>query len=139
MKRIDAFVTGGTGFIGTHTVQRLVDAGMRVSVMARGGRNLPAVFAHPNVTVHRGNIAREADVARAVGEAPVVVNLAHGGGGETYEQIHAAMVGGAETVARVCLARGVKRLVYVGSIASLYLGPQSAPITGATPPDPDEV
>lgn len=136
-KPADVAVLGGTGFIGTHTVQRLVDAGLRVSVMARGGRNLPAIFAHPNVTVHRGNITREADVARAVGGAPAVVNLAHGGGGETYEQIRAAMVGGAETVARVCLAQGVKRLVYVGSIASLYLGPQAAPITGETPPDPE--
>ena len=48
------------------------------------------------------------------------------------------MVGGAETVARACLKLGVTRLVYVGSIASLYLGPQPAPIDGTTPPDPQE-
>jgi len=46
------------------------------------------------------------------------------------------MVGGAETVAGVCLARGVRRLIHIGSIAALYLGPQSQPVTGATPPDP---
>ena len=48
------------------------------------------------------------------------------------------MVGGAETVARACQAAGVTRLLHVGSIASLYLGPDAGTITGATPPDPRE-
>src|SRR6185437_1959833 len=46
------------------------------------------------------------------------------------------MVGGAETIARACLEAGTERLVHVGSIAALYLGPQATRITGATPPDP---
>jgi nucleoside-diphosphate-sugar epimerase len=46
------------------------------------------------------------------------------------------MVGGAEQVARACLAHRTRRLVHVGSIASLYLGPQPGAVTGATPPDP---
>ena len=48
------------------------------------------------------------------------------------------MVGGAEIVARACLAAGSARLIHVGSIASLYLGPGAGPVTGATPPDPRE-
>jgi nucleoside-diphosphate-sugar epimerase len=83
-----------------------------------------------------GDIRRQADVERAIGNAPLVINLAHGGGGATYDQVRAAMVGGAETVAQACLARGVRRLIHVGSIASLYLGPQRSVVTGATPPDP---
>ena len=66
----------------------------------------------------------------------MVVNLAHGGGGASFAEIRDAMVGGAETVARACQAAGVRRLVHVGSIASLYLGPQPGPVTGATPSDP---
>ena len=135
---VDVAVLGGTGFIGTHVVRRFLDAGQRVAVMARNVRNLPPVFTDPRVVLHRGDI-RDADaVARAIAGAPVVVNLAHGGGGATFEAVRAAMVGGAETVARACLAAGTRRLLYVGSIASLYLGPQPAPITGATPPDPEE-
>ncbi len=64
------------------------------------------------------------------------MNLAHGGGGGSWDEVRDAMVGGAETVARACLARDVRRLVHIGSIASLYLGPQPAPVTGATPVDP---
>ena len=131
-------VLGGTGFIGTHLVQRLVSEGRRVVVMARNPRNLPAVFGDPLVRVERGDIGDGVAVARAIVGCPVVVNLAHGGGGATFEAIRHAMVGGAETVARACLEAKVARLIHVGSIASLYLGPQRDAVTGKTPPDPQE-
>ena len=134
---IDVAVLGGTGFIGTHVVRQLLAAGLRVSVMARGVHNLPAVFADPRVVLHQGDIRDAAAVAGAIAGAPVVVNLAHGGGGGSFEAVRDAMLGGAETVARACRAAGVRRLVHVGSIASLYLGPQDVPVTGATPPDPE--
>jgi predicted dehydrogenase/nucleoside-diphosphate-sugar epimerase len=136
--RPEVAILGGTGFIGTQVVKRFVEAGMTVSVMARTARNLPAIFSDPRVVIHRGNIGNAEDVAAAIGDAKLVVNLAHGGGGANFEAVKKAMVGGAETVARVCQQKGVFRLVHVGSIASLYLGPQDAPVTGATPPDPQE-
>jgi nucleoside-diphosphate-sugar epimerase len=105
--------------------------------MARSTRNLPGLFADPRVALHQGDIRDGEAVARAIGRAPVVVNLAHGGGGGSFEAVRRAMVGGAETVARACLAGEVRRLVHVGSIASLYLGPQPGAVTGATPPDPE--
>ena len=111
----DVAVLGGTDFIGTHVVRHLLAAGLRV---------------------YRGDIRDEAALARAIAGTPVVVNLAHDGGGEGFEAVRDAMLGGAETVARACRAQGVRRLVHVGSIASLYLGPQEAPVTGATPSDP---
>jgi len=128
-------VLGGTGFIGVQTVQRLVAEGKRVSVMARSVNNLPAELRHERVALHRGDIREPEAVRRAIGDAEVVVNLAHGGGGASFEQIRAGMVGGAETVARICLERDVRRLLHVGSIASLYLGPAAGQVTGVTPPD----
>ena len=137
----DIALLGGTGFIGTHLVHACLAAGLHPVVMARSLRGLSAVFHDPRVRLIRGDIRDTEAVARAIAGAPVVVNLAHGGGGASFEQIRAAMVGGAETVARACLAAGrdggqAPRLVHVGSIAALYLGPQPGPITGATPPDP---
>ena len=138
----DIALLGGTGFIGTHLVQACLAAGLHPVVMARSLRGLPAVFHDPRVRLVAGDIRDPDAVGRAIAGAPVVVNLAHGGGGSSFEQIRAAMVGGAETVARACLAAGRAeggqgpRLVHVGSIAALYLGPQPGPITGATPPDP---
>lgn len=129
-------VLGGTGFIGAETVKRLVAAGHPVRVMARSVRNLQPVFADPAVTVLRGDIRSEADVRAAIGPARIVVNLAHGGGGADFEAVRRAMVGGAETVARACLGLGVKRLVHVGSIASLYLGPDAGVVRDDAPSDP---
>lgn len=130
-------VLGGTGFIGAALVARLVAAGRRVAVMARNLGPLPPQFDSPNVVLHRGSIGDEAAVARAIAGCRVVVNLAHGGASGGWDEVRRAMLGGAETVAAACQAAGIGRLIHVGSIASLYLGPQPVPVTGATPPDPE--
>jgi nucleoside-diphosphate-sugar epimerase len=134
----DVAILGGTGFIGAHVVRAFLDAGQRVAVMARNTSNLAPIFHDPRVAMHRGDIRNADSVAAAIKGARVVVNLAHGGGGTSFEAVRAAMVGGAETVAKACLAEGTQRLLYVGSIASLYLGPQATPVTSATPPDPED-
>jgi nucleoside-diphosphate-sugar epimerase len=104
--------------------------------MARNLANLPAIFQDAGVSLHRGDIRSPVDVSRAIQGSSFVINLAHGGGGGSWEEIRDAMVGGAEIIAKACLADGNKPLIYVGSIAALYLGPQSGAVTGATPPDP---
>jgi nucleoside-diphosphate-sugar epimerase len=106
--------------------------------MARNLANLPAIFQDQGVKLCRGDIKNPQQVADAIAGAKYVVNLAHGGGGANFDEIRDAMLGGAENVAKACLDARTTRLIHVGSIASLYLGPQSAPVTGATPPDPDE-
>lgn len=129
-------VLGGTGFIGSHTVAALLDQGHPVRVMARGVSNLQPVFSLPGVEIVRGDVKNKADLERAIAGAPYVVNLAHGGGGANFEAIRAAMVDSAVMVANVCREAGVKRMVHVGSIASLFLGDAGETITGETPPDP---
>ncbi len=132
----DIAILGGTGFIGTHLVRLCLARNLSVTVMARSIRGLPAEFNDPRVRVLRGDIRDKDAVAGAISGAPIVVNLAHGGGGASYAEIRAAMVGGAEAVAEAARTAGATRLVHVGSIASLYLGPQAGPVTHATPPDP---
>ena len=132
----DIVVLGGTGFIGTHVLRRLVSEGQRVGVMARNTINLPPEFFHDKVVAIAGDVRSPADVERAIGHASLVINLAHGGGGRSYQEIKTAMVGSAEVVAHACLKLGVRRLIHIGSIASLYLGDRGARITGATLPDP---
>ncbi|MCP1337652.1 NAD-dependent epimerase/dehydratase family protein [Futiania mangrovi] len=132
----DVAVLGGTGFIGTHTVRALVDRGWRVGVMARNTVNLDPIFSHPNVRVLRGDVKNPDDISRAIGPARFVVNLAHGGGGANLDQIRAAMLGSAQSVANICREKKVERLLHVGSIASLYLGPDAGIVRDDTPSDP---
>jgi predicted dehydrogenase/nucleoside-diphosphate-sugar epimerase len=132
----DVAVLGGSGFIGTHTVRRLAEQGRRVSVLARSPAAVEALSDAGEVVFHRGDIRDGDAVSRAIGQATVVVNLAHGGGGESFDQVRQAMVGGAQIVARAVQAAGARRLVHVSSIAALYLGDRAEVVTGATPADP---
>lgn len=134
----DIAILGGTGFIGRAVVAKLVAAGKNVRVMARNISTLPDVFHEPGVEVIRGDIGNTDDVKAAIKDAPVVVNLAHGGGGENFQAIQKALVGGAKLVAEACLATGAK-LIHVGSIAGLYAGDPKSVITGATRPDPNGI
>lgn len=133
----DVAVLGGTGFIGQHLTRALLNAGLRVAVMARTTRNLPDLFRHPDVGVFGGSISDAAAVADVVARAPKVVNLAHGGGGADRDAIERAMVGGAETVAKACLDAGSERLIFVSSSAALYLGDVLKVLDQTTGPDPE--
>ena len=132
----DIAVLGGTGFIGTAVVSRLRARGLTVSVMARNLTNLPSDFTDEGVTLHRGDISNAANVSEAIAGAKCVVNLAHGGGGNSWVEIRDSMVGGTETVANACHSDGNRPLIFVGSIAALYLGPRSGFVVGSEPPDP---
>ncbi len=131
----DIVIIGGTGFIGRYVVKRFLEAGMCVAVMARTVHGLPPMFSDPRVRLYAGDICDAIAVGKAIGQASIVINLAHGGGGTSAEG-EENMVKGAETVAEACLEKRVHLLVHVGSIAGLYLGPQDLPITGASAPDP---
>ncbi|SLN69317.1 Gfo/Idh/MocA family oxidoreductase [Oceanibacterium hippocampi] len=126
----DALVIGGTGFIGRAVVGQLVAAGRKVAVMARNTRNLPPLFGHENVAIVRASVTDRAALEKAVALAPVVINLAHGGGAADWDGMRKAIVGGAETLGACCLAAGTKRLIHLGTIASLYLGTPGERITG---------
>ncbi|MBL8205431.1 MAG: Gfo/Idh/MocA family oxidoreductase [Blastocatellia bacterium] len=132
----DVVVIGGTGFIGSHLLKRLLDANQRVKIIARNTRTLPEIFHHANVKVVSGDISNEAVIDAAVADAPIVIHLAHGGGGDTWEEIKRSMVDGTRVIAEACLRHKTKRLIYLGTIASLYLGSSSDRITGTTPNDP---
>jgi nucleoside-diphosphate-sugar epimerase/predicted dehydrogenase len=134
--RADVLVVGGTGFIGTPLVSALVGKGLHVAVLSRHPKNLPEVFWNENVAIHRGNITRREDLARALSGATAAVNLAHAGGATTWPDIKRALVGGALTLAELCLDEKIRRLVHVSSIAALYLGNRRSIVTSDTPTDP---
>jgi len=133
--QIDVALLGGTGFIGRHLVKQLVDAGHSIRVMARGVRNLPDIFHHENVELVQGNVRNIEDVRQCVKGVKYVVNLAHGGGGADRDAIYQALVGSALNVAEICLKEKVEQLIFISSIAALYLGDQSEIITSHTPVD----
>ncbi|MBD0427597.1 NAD-dependent epimerase/dehydratase family protein [Aquisalinus flavus] len=136
--RADVVVLGGTGFIGSYLTRDLVGAGKKVRVVARNTGNPARVFTHENVELVQGSIADRDFLEEAIAGVPVVVNLAHGGGGDDWEAIRNAMVGGAEKVADAVIATGAEKFLHVSSIAALYCGDPDETITDKTLPDPDK-
>lgn len=111
---MQAVVTGGTGFLGSHLVRLLQERGMRVRVLLRPGT--PASALPPNVDYHVGDVRDGVAVREAFAGATVVFHLAAlvapFGPRHRYLEIN---VGGTETVVEACLAARVDRLVYVSS------------------------
>jgi predicted dehydrogenase/nucleoside-diphosphate-sugar epimerase len=135
----DIAILGGTGFIGRAVVSRLIQEQpeLRIGVMSRNVANLPEVFHQDQVDLIPGDVTSEEDISNAINSARVVINLAHGGGGDTWLEVKRRMVDSARNVASTCLAQKTELLVHIGSIAGLYLGDKSEVITGQTLPDPE--
>lgn len=132
----DIAVLGGTGFIGTHVVRRLISSGHRIAVLARNTKALPEVFSDPRVHLIPGDVHTAADVIKTIGNAKTVINLSPGASGTTVAEVVGSMNSAVRIVAESCLQQGVTRLVHTSSIASLYLGNSGDTIGAATPPDP---
>ena len=87
------FVVGGTGFIGRALVAQLLERGRTVGVIARNVKGLPDVFHDPRVRLIRGDVTSPEAIARGIGKARLVVNLAHGGASGSREAVVDALVG----------------------------------------------
>ncbi len=75
-----ALVTGGTGFIGSHLVERLLADGGRVTViddLSTGDlQNLKAVAAHPDLRIIRSKISQCRELAEVIGGVDSIFHLA---------------------------------------------------------------
>ena len=83
-------VTGGTGFVGTSVVNRLLQRGHAVAVLARDPRKTRNRYNHPVETV-AGNVLDPASLAAAVAGRDAVVHLVgiiHEKGDQTFDRMH---------------------------------------------------
>jgi UDP-glucose 4-epimerase len=123
----DVLVTGGAGLVGSHIVDRLVDAGaaqIRVlDNLVRGRRdNLEAARSRGRVTLMKGDVRNRKSVARAVAGCDYVFHQAAIRITQCAERPRECMevlVEGAFNVFEAAVAAGVKKVVYASS-ASVY-------------------
>jgi dihydroflavonol-4-reductase len=114
---VSVLVTGATGFIGPHLVQRLVVAGERVAALVRPETDASRLLAL-GVEVFRGDVRDPVAVGRAVAGRRIVYHLVRARGSDA--RALAAVNGeGTTNVARAATAAGAERIVHAGS-ASVY-------------------
>ena len=102
-------VTGGTGFVGTHTVRALLEAGHEVVVVARGTRRPPR---RAGLTFFRADVADSPALAEAFASCQAVIHLPaviRERGRQTFERVNRM---GSERVAAAALRAGVGHVIH---------------------------
>jgi nucleoside-diphosphate-sugar epimerase/predicted dehydrogenase len=127
-------VLGGSGFIGQALVRKLADAGHAVRLLVRDPAKLPQALRGLPIDIRAGDLARPADLEQALARIRHVYHLArcHGKTWDDYQRLDITPT---RNVAQACLAHGVQRLYYTGTIDSYYAG-DGRVIDEQTPLDP---
>lgn len=116
-------VTGASGFVGSHAIPALLDAGHRVLALVRDDagaalvlRRLPAAR-HPAVEIRRGDVTQLGSLPAALAGADAVLHLAavarDWDGGQTLRLVNTE---GTRNVIAAMRAAGVQRLVHIGAL-----------------------
>lgn len=129
-------VTGATGFLGGHLVNKLLKAGDRVRILARHSANVEPLQTR-GVEVVYGDLSDKASLKTAVEGIDIVYHLgaAMGGSWADYEEV---TVKGTQRMLDVSLAAGVQRFVHISSLAvyQVYGLKRNAIIDETRPCDP---
>ncbi|WP_084800918.1 NAD-dependent epimerase/dehydratase family protein [Bradyrhizobium sp. Tv2a-2] len=128
-------VVGAAGFIGRELVRKLLASGYCVRAMVRGTSSVLQDLACDRLEIVRGDIRQRDDLLSALSGISFVYHLAHAQA-KTWDEYLNKDVEPARYVGEACLAAGVKRLVYTGTIASYFTGTGSGTITDTCPLDP---
>ncbi len=112
-------IVGGTGFVGRYVVKRLAKAGWRIRIIARNpdaARHLRTAGEVGQVVLARGNLADPQSLAGKIEDSYAVVNLVgvlFESGKQKFTALHAQ---GAETLAQMAYASGVKRFIQISAL-----------------------
>jgi predicted dehydrogenase/nucleoside-diphosphate-sugar epimerase len=132
--RPTVLVLGGSGFIGRELIRQLLTAGYGVRAMMRNSGAVFQSLDSKQLEIVRGDLRNEVDLESAVRGIEFVYHLATSET-KTWNQSLRDIVEPTRLIAKVCLAAGIKRLVYTGSIDSFYAGVKAGTITEQTPLD----
>lgn len=127
------FVTGGTGFIGSHLIDRLLEHGHAVRALVRSP-NKGLGLRERGVEIVQGDLDDGEALRRGVAGAEVVYHVAGliGLKGQR-DQIMRTNVGGTENLLEASAVAGVRRFVFVSTVGVYGLSSAPRPIREDAP------
>lgn len=108
-------VTGGSGFIGSRLVEKLVSEGHKVGVLVRKTSNTK-LLEKLGVELVYGDVVDKESVERFVNDVDVVYHVAAKVYGGSKDEFWNVNFHGAENVLNACLNRSIDRFVYTSTI-----------------------
>lgn len=138
LKEVKVLVTGATGFIGRHLVERLIHEGHHVRALVLPEENMPAVES-VSMDIVRGDVCDYQTVERAAMNCQLIFHLAakteaSGASRNAFEVVN---VQGTANVARAARHAGAGRLVFCSSGALYGRAIRNRSIKEETIPVPD--
>jgi len=131
---VKVFVTGATGFVGSHVAQELSRHGADLRILIRSSSNLANLEAIPAETVV-GDLLQVDALRSAVSGCDAVMHVA-----ADYrlwvtdpDKMHATNVTGTRELLRLAREEGVPRVVYTSSVATMGFLSNGRPCDEATP------
>lgn len=131
-------VVGGTGFIGSRLVRKLVEKGVGVRVLTRNPRAAAIELDGLSVELAAGSHGNPDCVRRALEGIKAVYHLAKCEG-KCWQHYVDGDIEPTRVLAEAALAAGVDRFIYTGTISSYASGNPRDVIDNRTPTDPDIV
>lgn len=118
-------VLGGTGFLGTRLLARLIKAGRRVTALSRDREQHKHLLVLPGLTLENCDVYDEAELSERFRGKDVVINLIgilneRGFGGHGFRRAHTELTQGMLRAAR---SAGVTRLLQVSSMKAAVDAP----------------
>src|SRR5262249_54426181 len=125
--RPTVLVFGGTGFIGRELIRQLLAEDYAVRAAVRGSSTGLEQFEGERLEIVRCDLNSEADLQVKMKGIDFVYHLALANV-KTWEDHVRHNVDLTRRIANACLAAGVKRLIYTGTIDSYYAGSRAGTI-----------
>jgi nucleoside-diphosphate-sugar epimerase len=133
---VNVFVTGGTGFVGAHLVKALVARGDRVTALVRRPALAAQLGWSADVRLVRGDLSAEAALREGSTGADVVYHVAGQIAARNLAEFMACNRDGTANVLEAARDSGVRRVVFVSSLAVAGPTTPGHPIDETRPPAP---
>jgi uncharacterized protein YbjT (DUF2867 family) len=118
MRLLSIVVLGGTGFLGTRLVARLIKEGHRVTVLSRDREQHRHLLVLPGLTLENCDVYQEAQLSERFRGQDVIINLVgilneRGFGGAGFRRAHTQLT---QTVLQASRSAGAARLLQVSAL-----------------------
>jgi uncharacterized protein YbjT (DUF2867 family) len=125
MKPLSLCILGGTGFLGTRLVARLIKDGHQVTVLSRDREQHKHLLVLPGLTLENCDVYEEAQLSERFRGKDVVINLVgilneRGFGGQGFRRAHVELTRGVLQAGR---SAGVARLLHVSALKAAVDAP----------------